>query len=397
MSVSVIYYKRMGLTNEAIALWTSWLYLPWVIKPLWSPLVELLGTRREWIVRMQGMVAVAVGLAALAAPLPCYFAWSLAAFWLMAMASATHDIAADGFYLLALPPAGQAAWVGVRSACYRLASISGQGLLVMLAGALESSLPGQIPTAWAMTFAALSALLLGLHFYHRLALPKPAGDRPASTPLSWTEVWRVMVAFFHRPAVALMLAFLLLYRLGEAQLTKLIQPFLLDSREAGGLGLATVEVGLLYGTFGVLALLGGGLLGGWAISRRGLKFWIWPMALAINLPDLIFVWLSLAQPESRLWIGLGIVIEQFGYGFGFTAYLMGMIRFAEGAYKTAHYALCTGFMALGMMLPGFFSGALQERWGYPAFFIWVCICTLPGFGVIALLRLPAGFGKKANG
>jgi PAT family beta-lactamase induction signal transducer AmpG len=397
MSISVIMYKKMGISNTDIALYTSWLYLPWVIKPLWSPFVDMFKTKRYWIVALQLMIGAALAAVAFTIPLPNYFQITLAVFWLMAFASATHDIAADGFYMLALEQHQQAAFVGVRSTFYRVAMITGQGILVVLAGWLENS-TGSIPTGWSITFFVLSGMFIALFIYHRFVLPYPESDKATlaqSTPKEiFTEFLNTFATFFKKKEIGVILAFLLLYRFAEAQLVKLVTPFLLDPRTQGGLGLTTQEVGIVYGTVGVLSLTLGGLLGGYVISKKGLKFWLWPMVFIIHLPDAAFVFLSQVQPENFYVINAAVALEQFGYGFGFTAYMLYMIMVAEGEHKTAHYAICTGFMALGMMLPGMFSGWLEDQIGYQNFFIWVMISTIPGFAVAAFVKIPEGFGKK---
>ncbi len=593
MTASVIFYKRMGVSNAKIALYTSWLYLPWVIKPLWSPFVDLYKTKRSWILGAQLLVGAGLGGVALTAPLPGFFQWTLLFFWLLAFSSATHDIAADGFYMLALSQHDQAFFVGIRSTFYRFAMIAGQGLLVMLAGFLEThtglppvdvtltarpgtgapagldpknlhtipaqkgalrilafpkslsfpagaadpaetdalpararswnmrkgfvraggeengkassatpagnswwersvSLPlgkflrkyfgpekkdaalkakgnlavlgfslnrppekrktvavtvtrsggprgialvegerftfspenrsfpalavfqadpkirkpievtftaraGNIPLAWSITFFLAAGLFLLFYLYHRFVLPRPPGDGPAPRRPGagiLEEFGRTFVLFFKKKDIFSILAFLLLYRLGEAQLAKLASPFLLDPRGAGGLGLSTAAVGFAYGTVGVLALIAGGVLGGIAASRKGLKFWLWWMAVAINLPDAVYIYLSYAQPDNAVVIYTCIAVEQFGYGFGFTAYMLFMIYASRGPYRTAHFALTTGFMALGMMLPGMISGWIQENIGYQHFFIWVMIATVPAFLACAFVEIDPEFGKK---
>ncbi len=563
MSVSVIMYKRLGISNTDIALYTSWLYLPWVIKPLWSPVVDLLGTKRRWTVVMQGVVGAALALLALAIPAPRFFQYTIALFWMMAFCSATHDIAADGFYMLGLSQHQQAAFVGIRSTFYRIATIAGQGLLVMLAGFIETSsgLPpveisvatvpgapdspavldestpwpppslgelklfsdperveirttvtagpqadallsearaqnvrngfctatdaahfgsprqarsagsgslgvgtlrltqkpppgqtivvlvsrksgddridivegarltfndanwnaparvvfrtdpqladeasasfeataGNIPLAWTTVAVVLAVLFAVFCIYHQFALPRPAADGPAGSRDSGgfvAEFFRTFVLFFRRRDIGIVLAFLLFFRFAEAQLVKLVSPFLLDPRDIGGLGLTTGEVGLIYGTIGVAALTAGGILGGLLISQHGLRFWLWPMVIIMHTPDLAFVYLAWAQPTSYALIGAAVAVEQFGYGFGFTAYMLYMIMIAEGRHKTAHYAICTGIMALGMMLPGMLSGWLQDHIGYRNFFLWVVISTIPGFIVAALVTIDPEFGKK---
>jgi PAT family beta-lactamase induction signal transducer AmpG len=589
MTVSVIMYKGLGVSNTEIALYTSWLYLPWVIKPLWSPVVDILKTRRLWIWTMQLLVGGGLAGVALTIPLPGFLQYTLAFFWLLAFSSATHDIAADGFYLLALTEKEQAFFVGIRSTFYRIAMISGQGLLVILAGVIQShsGLPkvdldiratpgaalvrefnapapataavrgelrmlaeparleirpeprskgeisallaaakarnttngfftteqesqapktssagssgwtrtvsrplgawlrerfgpetkatsevagniglvrlhlsrppgreivvtlglksgdksigvaeglrlifndqnwntpalavfqldpklrtasaatyevrsGNIPFSWSVTMGVLVVMFLGFGLWHRFILPRPAKDRPgeARTVLHFLKAFfGTFGAFFRKPKIAFLLLFLLLYRFGEAQLVKMVAPFLLDAREVGGLGLTTGQVGFVYGTVGIIALTLGGLLGGFVASRHGLKAWLWPMVLIIHLPDAMFIYLAYAQPDNLAVINLCVAVEQFGYGFGFTAYMLYMLYIARGGHSTAHYAICTGFMALGMMLPGMWSGWLQELIGYPHFFTWVILATVPSFLVVFFVPLDAEFGKKAS-
>ena len=294
MSVSLVLYKNLGVSNAAAAFYTSWFYLPWVIKPLWSPVVDILKTRRLWIWTMQLLIGAALAGVALTIPTTHFFQWTLAFFWLLAFNSATHDIAADGFYMLATTEHEQAFFSGIRNTFYRVAWITAQGGLVILAGKLQQN-TGHFPGAWSVTFALMAALLLSLGLYHRLVLPRPAGDRaqsPGSLNQFMREFFRTLGAFFQKPKLAGLLLFLLLYRFGEAQLVKMAQPFLLDPRNQGGLGLTDDQVGLFYNTVGVAALLAGGLLGGFVVARQGLKFWLWPMLLAIHLPDAVFIWLA---------------------------------------------------------------------------------------------------------
>ncbi|MEW6306234.1 MAG: MFS transporter [Verrucomicrobiota bacterium] len=395
-TVSVIMYKRLGISNTDIALYTSWLYLPWVIKPLWSPLVDLCRTKRWWVVAMQLLIGGGLAGVALTIPADNFFRYSLALLWLLAFSSATHDIAADGFYMLGLSKHDQAWFVGVRSTFYRLAMITGQGLLVMLAGALEEN-TGNIRLAWSLTFYLLAGLFVALCVYHRAVMPRPASDAtstPAGTADVLDEFINTFVSFFRKPDIGRTLAFLLLYRFAEAQLGKMASPFLLDAREAGGLGLSTSAVGFVYGTVGVISLTLGGLLGGFLAARNGLKYWLAPMVMAINLPNAVYIYLAYATPESQLIINACVAIEQFGYGFGFAAYMLYMIYAVEGEHKTAHFAICTGFMALGMMIPGMFSGWLQDIIGYQKFFVWVMLATIPGFIVTFLIKVDPEFGKK---
>ena len=584
MTVSVIMYKRLGISNTDIALYTSWLYLPWVIKPFWSPVVDLLKTKRWWIIVMQLFIGAGLAGIAFTVPAPSFFQYTLAFFWLMAFSSATHDIAADGFYMLGLDEHKQAFFVGIRSTFYRLAMITGQGLLIILAGSLESKtgleplqfdvssstsqtepnwernaqsfegadgeqrfiieknaidisttklrsdkagelkewaknqneehqfiekeipigesapswwslnisgplknklkaawgkddntaqaagqtvgnigiigirlssppaqgenvilnlgrktgdknfnlihgerlvfnsenwnknawvlvqidpkleqassasfegLSGNIPFAWSITFYVLTGMFILFFIYHRFILPRPASDAPAAEGKNMLqEFLNTFISFFKKENLGPALAFFLLFRLGESQLVKLASPFLLDSRESDGLGLTTSDVGLIYGTIGIIFLTVGGILGGYLASKKGLKYWIWWMIIAINLPNLVYVYLSYSTPSNFAVIASCVAVEQFGYGFGFTAYMLFMIMFAEGKSKTAHFAICTGFMALGMMIPGMISGWLQEIIGYQNFFIWVIICTIPGFFVIKFLKIDPKFGIK---
>jgi PAT family beta-lactamase induction signal transducer AmpG len=403
VSVSVVLYKNLGLSNTAAAFYTSWLYLPWVVKPLWSPVVDLLRTRRWWIWWMQFFVAAGLACVALTIPTAYFLQLTLAGFWLVAFGSATHDIAADGFYIIATNEREQAFFSGVRNTAFNLAKITAQGLLVAVAGMLKER-TGSFAIAWSITFGAAAGICFCLAMYHRFVLPQPIADRPrvrresaATVPGAnrfFGEFLATFTSFFAKPGTVTTLCFLLLYRFGEAQLLKMVQPFLIGDRGEGGLGLTNAEFGFIYGTIGVIALVGGGLLGGFLISRHGLKFWLWPMVLAMHLPDAVFVYLAHARPESLGLIGACVAVEQFGYGFGFAAYMLYMIYIARGEHATAHYAICTGFMALGMMLPGMWSGWLQEHLGYRHFFVWVLLATIPGFIVTALVPLEPEFGRK---
>ena len=311
MTVAVIMYKRLGLSNTEIALYTSWLYLPWVIKPFWSPFVDLLKTKRWWIVSMQLLIGAGFAGIAFFIPTDYYLQLTLAFFWLLAFSSATHDIAADGFYMLGLTSGEQSFFVGIRNTFYRLANIFGQGILVMFAGWLETGqllpdTPLRIPMAWSITFYLLTAIFIGLTVYHQFVLPRPDSDakRTGVTAGKLSEdFFRTFTSFFKKKNPGLMFFFLLTYRLGESQLVKIASPFLLDSPETGGLELSTATVGMIYGTIGVIALLLGGILGGIVVSRHGFKRWILPMALAINLPDLLYVYLSAARRVARNYVG----------------------------------------------------------------------------------------------
>lgn len=396
MSVSIVYYKNLGVANTAIAFYTGLLYLPWTLKPLWSPVVDLLKTRRHWVWTMQLFIGGALAGVALAVPTTHFFQITLALFWLVAFASATHDIAADGFYLLALPERDQAWFSGVRNTFYRLANIAAQGALIILAGQLQKR-TGSYVTAWMLAFALVAGVMLAFGIYHRLILPRPMADLAGSAgshQIFFAKFGQTFVEFFRKPKILNLLAFLLLYRFGEAQLANVAKFFLLDPHDKGGLSLTDEQYGLVYGIVGVTSLLGGGLLGGLLVARRGLKFWLWPMLLAIHLPDAVFILLAYSQPGNFLVIGAGVAIEQFGYGFGFAAFMLYMIYIARGPHATAHYAICTGFMAAGMMLPGLWSGRLQQYLGYQHFFVWVILATIPSFLVAAKIPLDPEFGKR---
>ena len=396
MTLSVIMYKNMGISNADIALYTSWLYLPFVIKPLWSPFVDMFKTKRLWVIGLELLIGALFGLVACTIPLGGFFQATLLAFWLLAFGAATHDISTDGFYMLALKQHQQAALVGVRSMFFRLSMLTGQGALVYLAGTLKDW-SGDVRFAWTIVFCVLAVMFISLSLYHRWALPKPDSDRPQGDPDQVVATFfRIFKKFLQKKRILLTIAFLLLYRFGEAQLVKMAPPFLLDGVDKGGLGLSTQAVGIIYGTGGMIALTIGGLLGGGLIARFGLKRMLWPMALAINLPHLVYVYLAVLQPQNTWLIGAAVAIEQMGYGFGFTAYVLYMIMIADGEHKTAHYAICTGFMALSMMLPGMFSGWLQASLGYANFFIWICIAAIPTFIVTALIQVDPNFGKKTG-
>lgn len=395
MSVSVLLYKRLGLSNDLIALYTSWLYLPWVIKPFWSPFVDMFSTKRLWVIAMQIIVGGALAGVAFTIPAGNYVQWTLAFFWIMAFASATHDIAADGFYMIGLDQHNQSLFVGVRSTFYRIATIVGQGLLVMLAGTFEVyKEPAQ---AWSLTFFIAAAIFLAIAAYHVVFIPKMAEDAPRRTAgvkqtvQTFFETFR---SFFCKKNIIIALAFMLLYRLPEALLVKICPLFLVDKIEVGGLGLTTAQVGFVQGTLGVIGLLAGGILGGLCVAHGGFKRWLWPMVCAITIPDLVYIYLAYFQPTSMGVVATCIGLEQFGYGFGFTAYMLYLIYFSQGPNKTAHYAFCTGFMALSMMLPGMFAGQLQVSVGYLNFFIIACALIPLTFIAAALIKVDPEFGKK---
>ena len=397
MTISTVMYKCLGIGNTEIAFYTAWLYLPWVIKPFWSPFVDIIRSKRWWVLAMQWAIAIAMASIAFALPASGFFQATLALFWLMAFASATHDIAADGFYMLALTEHQQSLFVGIRSLFYRISMVVGQGALVVVA-AFVSDAWARPKAGWIVVFGILAAFFALVASYHSFALPRPAADAMRS-PRSRGEVLRefteTFVAFFRKPQVGVALTFMLLYRLPEAQLVKMITPFMLDPTASGGLGLTPDQVGLVYGTIGVIGLMLGGIVGGLAAARRGLRYWLHPMAWSLSLTCLTFVYLAVAQPSAIWEIYLCVFVEQLGYGFGFTAYMLYLIYFSAGRFKTAHYSICTGFMALGMMLPGMAAGWITDHFSYVAFFIWTMICCVATIGVCYLIHVDKNFGKKS--
>lgn len=376
-TVSVILYKRMGLDNTDIAFWTSWLYLPWVIKMFWAPTVEVIGSKRNWILSMQLAMGLSLLVAGYSLNTEHFFLLSMLAFVAAAFISATYDIATDGLYMLALTEKQQAFFVGLRSGFYRFAMIFGSGLLVYLAGRGEVA-TGNIPATWMFILSFAGGLFFFAFLYHRFMLPYPSADIRGSAGKAEAASFReVVVSYFRQEGIIATVAFILFYRLGEAMLLKMVSPFLLDVKAAGGLGLTTSEVGLVYGTVGVLCLVSGGILGGWLISKFGLRRCVWPLVLIMHLPDLLFVYMAYSQPSAGLVYPL-VALEQFGYGMGFTVFTVYLMHTVDSRYKTSHYAISTGIMALGMMFPGMVSGAIQREVGYGMFFIIVCILTVPG-------------------
>ncbi len=400
MIISLVLYKQLGLTNAEITFYTSWLYLPWVIKPLWSPFVDVIKTKRWWILAMQLLIGASLGGVAFTIPTSFWLQGTLFCFWIMAFSSATHDIAADGFYMLGLDEHRQALFVGIRSTFYRFATIFGQGVLVMIAGNLQVIFRGSIRYSWSLMFYGVAGLFIAIWLWHNVALPRVETSKGKSN-LNSRDILKGLkesiVTFFTKfplkPAIVAFL-FMLLYRMPEGLLVKVSSLFLIDSTSSGGLGLSPAEYGLVQGTVGVVGLTLGGILGGIVASHDGLKKWLWPMVCAITLPDLVYVYLSCVMPSSLLIVNVCVFIEQFGYGFGFTAYMLYLIYYSQGEYKTSHYALCTALMALSMMLPGLVAGYLQEAVGYFWFFIIVVILCTITFIVTAFIDIDPEFGKK---
>ena len=384
MTLSVVMYTTMGLSNTELALYTSWLYLPWVIKPIWSPLIDSIKNERWWILVTQTLIGASLAGVALTLHTALWLKLSLAFFWIMAFASATHDIAADGLYILRLDEREQALYVGWRSTFYRIGSIFCQGGLVVITGMLEGKYG--IPLAWSIAMGLLAVIVIFIALWHSHALPHI--HKPSPPNLNLIDTFAATLrALLRKPNLAPSLLFMLLFRLPEAQLAKMTAPFLLRTKEQGGLALDTTTVGFAYGTLGVAGLLGGGIIAGWLVSRHGLKRWWWPMVAAISLPDAVYIYLSLVQPDNIMLIDTCVFIEQFGYGFGFTAYMLYLVYFAKGEMSTSVFSLCTALQALGMMLPGMIAGHIADKYGFANFFIWVMLCTLVTFAVSALVKV----------
>ncbi len=406
MTISLILYKQLGLSNADITFYTSWLYLPWVIKPLWSPFIDIVKTKRWWITTMQLLIGAAFGGIAFTIPSDFWLQGTLCFFWLMAFASATHDIAADGFYMLGLDQHDQAWFVGIRSTFYRFATIFGQGVLVMIAGNLQVVFRNSIAFSWSLMFYGVAGLFIAIWLWHSYVLPHPSEDeenthvegevKTVSSNSILRDLLLTIKTFFKKEQVVAGILFMLFYRMPEGLLAKVSSLFLIDNVHNGGLGLSPQEIGLVQGTVGVIGLTLGGILGGMCAGKDGLKKWLWPMVCAITLPDLVYVYLAFDLPANFIIVNICVFVEQFGYGFGFTAYMLYLIYYSRGNYKTSHYALCTAFMALSMMIPGLFAGALQEAVGYQMFFLIVIAFCSVTFVVTSLLKIDPSFGKKGQ-
>ena len=395
VTVSAIMFKQLGISNADVALYTSWLYLPWVIKPFWSPFVDLVKTKRWWLLLTQLILGAGLAGVALTLNTTNFFKWSLAIMWLLAFSSATHDISIDGFYMLGLDEGEQSLFVGIRNTAYRIAMIAGQGGLLIMVGQFER-LFGSTVRAWSLGFLVAGGLMILLWLYHSYILPHPVADCTigVSGKNILKEFGMTFVSYFKKPHILPALLFILLFRFPEAQLGKIAPLFLVDDAASGGLALTTGQVGFAQGTLGVIGLLLGGILGGITLSHYGLKKCIWYMVAAISVPDLVYVYLSWFPTQNMALVSTCIFIEQMGYGFGFTAYTLFLMYFARGEHQTSHYAISTGIMALGMMLPGMISGMLQEHMGYRTFFIWVIACCAVTCVVSAIIKYEPDFGKK---
>ncbi len=400
MTLAVVMYMEMGMTDTEIALYTAWLGLPWVIKPLWSPFVDLYKTKRWWVLSMQLLLGAAFAGVAFTVNTGFWFQGTMFFFFLMAFSSATHDIAADGFYMIELDSHDQSWFVGIRNTFYRIAVIFGQGVLVWVADQLQAVFPDSKAFTWSLIFFALAAIFIAIWLYHGFIMPKPVDRNNEGQTAS--DVVRglkqMLLSFFTKVSarqIIFVLLFLLLYRFPEAMLTKMASTFLLRPVEDGGLGLTKEAFGLAYGTVGLIGLLLGGIVGGMLASRDGLKRWLWPFVCAITLPDIVYVYLSYVQPDNLWLISSCLFIEQFGYGLGFTALTLYMLYFSQGEFKTSHYAICTGLSYLGLMLPGMVSGWIKDQVGYNTFFIIVMFLCIITFAVTAFIKIDPEFGKKS--
>ena len=397
--LSVVMYMQMGLTDAEVGLYTGWLALPWVIKPLWSPFIDLLKTKRWWVLTMQALIGASLAGIAFSIPTAFWFQATMCLFFLIAFCSATHDISADGFYMIELDDHNQAKYVGLRNTFYRLAIIFVNGMLVSLAGILQVVFRGQIRFTWALIFYGLAGLFIGLWLYHSRFMPRPTEDVHTKRTLTevTSELKKMFITFFQkfdRRGTLIVMLFLLFYRFPEALLNTMTKTFMLRHNYAGGLGLSPQEYGLANGTVGLIGLLLGGIIGGVLVSRDGMKRWLWPMVCAITLPDVVYIYLSYSLNSNLVVVSSCLFIEQFGYGLGFTVLTLYMLYYSQGKYKTSHYSICTGISYLGLMLPGMLSGYIKDMVGYRVFFIIVMACCAITFAVTAFLKIDPDFGKK---
>jgi len=397
--VSLIFYKKLGVDNVQIAFWTSLISFPWILKMFWAPFVDIYSTKRKWLLTTQVIMFFCLIFLALSLQLPNFFFISLAILTISAFISATYDIATDGFYMLALHPEQQAFFVGIRSLFYRFAILFSTGFLVFLAGYLEESTQN-IALSWTIVIALAAVIFAFLFIFHLVILPTPESNTNNSESTRVSNInnipfLRIVRSYFSQSKIVIILAFILLYRFGEAMLVKMASLFLLDKAELGGLDLSTKEFGLVYGTFGVISLIAGGILGGLLIAKFGLKKCLLPMALALNLPDIFYVYMAYAKPPIEFIYPL-VSLEQFGYGVGFTAFTVYLMYICKGEYKTSHFAISTGLMALGLMIPGAISGAIQQALGYPLFFVLVCLLTIPGMLTIFFIPLELENNSQLN-
>lgn len=398
-AVAAVMYMQLGLSDTEIALYTGWLNLPWVIKPLWSPFIDLCKTKRWWVLAMQILLGSALAGVAFTLNTSLWLQGTMACFVLIAFSSATHDISADGFYMLELSSHSQAMFVGIRNTFYRLAVIFGNGILIPLAGILQVYFRDRTAFTWSLIFYALAGLFIALWLFHGWMMPRAEADNPreGNAREMGRQLVHTLTSFFTKVPVRQMiivLTFLLFYRFPEALLNTMTKMFLMRPNSQGGLGLSPQEYGFANGTVGLIGLLLGGIVGGWLASRDGLKHWLWPMVCAITLPDVVYIFLSYSMNADLILVSSCLFIEQFGYGMGFTALTLYMLYFSQGEFKTSHYAICTGICYLGLMVPGMLSGFIADAVGYQTFFCIVMASCAITFIVTAFLKIDPEFGKK---
>lgn len=377
---SAIMYKNMDISDTQITLWTGLLILPWTLKPLWSPVLEMFKSKKYFVVGSQFITAITFALIALSLPLNGFFTYSIALLGVVAFSGATNDIATDGIYLDVLTSNLQAEYIGWQGASYNIAKIIAAGPLVYLAGMLEEQMG--VVHAWVATMFAFAAVMVVLALYHIKMLPKGNKLRSEVTSLNdgLNTFKDVVKTFFQKKHVYWYIAFIVLYRFAEGFAIKIAPLFSIADVSAGGLGLTTKEYSLIYGTLGAAAFVLGSILGGYYIARRGLKRSRMFLVTCFNLPFAVYAYFAFAQPESFYIIGTGVVLEYFGYGFGFVGLMLFMMQqVAPGKYKMAHYAFATGIMNLGFMIPSMVSGYFSDLLGYKIFFIWVLVATIPAF------------------
>ena len=393
--IAGILYKRLGLRNDVITFYTSLLLLPWSLKPLWSPLIEMFKTKKFFVVALELAGGLSLALVALCLPLPGYFGYTLALLAVVAFCSSTHDIAADGLYIASLSPKEQAAYTGWQGGFYNAARFFSQGGLIILAGYLE--LRVGVPRAWMAIFVAMGLILMALSIYHAQVLPSGRAERRSESIREMAATFKeVVVSFLKKPNIYLLLLFIVLYRAGEGQVVKIGPLFLVDKRVAGGLGLTTDQFGTIYGTFGTLAFVAGSILGGYFTSWLGLRRALLPLVCAMNFPNLAYVYLSTALPTSHLAVTAALSVEMFGYGFGFVGVILLMMQeIAPGKYQTAHYAFANSLMNLGLLIPGTVSGKIQLAVGYRNFFVWVLLSSIPALILSRLIPIRGGASSPA--
>ncbi len=383
--VSVLMYKSMKVPDAKIAFFTTLVILPWTLKPLWGPLLEMFKTKKYFVLATQFAGGVGFGLLALTLRLPNFFQYSLVLLAIIAFNGATHDIAADGVYINVLSGKEQAEYVGWQGAFYNVAKVLSQGAFVYVAGQLETSVG--VTEAWMIVMAIFGGIMILLSLYHSRMLPVGGESGQVKTAHeAFGTFWDVVKTFFEKKYIGWGIVFIILYRFAEGQAMKIVPLFMRAERAVGGLGLSTSQIGIIYGFFPPAAFILGSMLAGYFIAKRGLRKSLLVLCALFNIPFAVYAFLAFVQPDSLLTIGTAVVFEYFGYGFGFvglTLYMMQQI--APGKYKMAHYAFATGVMNLGLMIPSALSGFVSDFLGYKHFFLWVMVATIPSFLVAWLV------------